>query len=254
MDIKFLLPDKKTIIDDPYQFPNIKKKNYLLGYLIHLKLLELNMKFVNKVYKTRSMYGIPEGGIPYNEFEKLKRSWKKAKKTNSGRQREINYNGRNIPIIGFEKLIVNDFKSFVRKDIFNNYNLLGNIADIILFGVAYVDSDLLPIAYYYQDGKAEGIPRVNIAIFGKITRNQLDIYLNNVFKEEIEKEISKLPPVFSPLPTNEQFDVYYLKNKFGFTHQEIAEKISQKYKKSGYVYTNSKKTYSKAKNNIKKLL
>ena len=240
MDIKFLLPDKKTIIDDPYQFPNIKKKNYLLGYLIHLKLLELNKKFENKVYKTRSMYGIPEGGIPYNEFEKLKRSWKKAKKTNSRRQREINYNGRNIPIIGFEKLIVNDFKSFLRKDIFNNYNLLGNIADIILFSVAYVDPDMLPIAYYYQDGKSEGIPRVNIAIFGKVTRNQLDIYLNHVFKEEIEKEISKLPPVFSPLPTNEQFDVYYLKNKFGFTHQEIAEKISQKYKKSGYVYTNSK--------------
>jgi hypothetical protein len=254
MDIKFLLPDKKTIIDDPYQIPNIKKKNYLLGYLIHLKLLELNKKFENKVYKTRSMYGIPERGIPYSEFEKLKRSWKKAKKTNSRRQREINYNGRNIPIIGFEKLIVNDFKTFLRKDVFNNFNLLGNISDIILFGIAYVDPDLLPIAYYYQEGKSEGIPRVNIAIFGNITRNQLDNYLDNVFKDEIEKEISKLPPVFSHLPTSEQFDIFYLRKKNNLKYTEIAEIIGKKYKKKGYTYSNVSKTYSKAKESVKNLL
>ena len=254
MEIKFLLPDRKTIVQSPFQIPDIKDENYLLGYLLHLKLFELNKKFLNKVEKLRLKYNISTEGIPYEEYKRLRRSWNRAKKTRTHKERQMIYMGKSIPIIGFDKLISNEVKVFLRKKIFNRYNLLSDIADIILFGMVYVEKSIYPIISHYQNGQIGGIPRVNISIFGTITRNQLDNYLDKEFKPIIEKEISKLPPIFPHLPTEEQFEIYFHRNKFGLNNTELASWFSERYQKKEYTYLNAGKTYSKAKESIKNLL
>lgn len=254
MEIKFLLPDRKTIVQSPFQIPDIKDENYLLGYLIHLKLLELNKKFLNKVEKLRLKYNIPTEGIPYEEYKRLRRSWSKAKKTQTKRKREMIYINKSIPIIGFDKLISDEVKAFLRKKIYNKYNLLRDITDIILFGMVYINKDIYPIISNYQNGQIGEIPRVNISIFGRITRNQLDNYLDKEFKPIIEKEISKLPPIFPHLPTEEQFEIYYQRNKFGLNLNEVANWFSERHQRKFYTYQNAGKTYNKAKESIKNLL
>lgn len=267
MKTNFLLPDKKTVVDSPFDIPDINKYPYRLNYLLYLKSLQFSDLFIKTVSQIRRQNNIPKEGIPIDNYLTMLKGQPKglyssmlkpAKNDNQLQNLKVSFEYNNntyIPSLIFSK-IKNDLKKFHPN---NSNESLGNfpssdLETIALFNTVLVDNNFqkLDVIFWYPENYEKGpLPRVNIGIFGNISKNQLQKYIEDVFDKEIKPSLLKLPDLYKNQLTKYELEVYefrYFNPEKSF--REIADILGPKMGKPYLIEDNVKKTYNKAKGKL----
>jgi hypothetical protein len=267
MKVRFLLEDKKTTVDSPYDITDINKYPYFLNHLLYLKSLQFSESFISTVSKLRLHNNVPDEGLPIDCYLKMLKAFPKdifsgmltsEKKESLWKNLKVSFEYNNntyIPSLILAE-IRNDLEKFYPK---HSYEAFGgfpssDIGMIALFNTVLVDNyyQKLDSIFWYPENFEKGpLPRINIGIFGNISKNQLQKYIEEVFDREIKPALLELPDLYKNQLTKYELEVYefrYFNPEKSF--REIADILGPKMGKPYLIEDNVKKTYNKAKRKL----
>lgn len=270
MKIRFVLPDRETIKDSPYEIPHITKHPFTLKYLLYLKSLQFSESFLEAVKEIRLQNHIPEDGIPVSNYLNMLETYKNGnyseilKEHKSGKnvlkdfKVSFEYKDRTyIPSLIFAD-IEKDLKKFYPVEFSDPLGGFprSDIGMIALFNAVLLYDELqkMEAIFWYPQNFIEGpLPRINIGIFANVSKRQLLKYIEANFDKEIKPQLLRLPVLYENQLSEYELQVYELRfSNPRMTFREIADALGPKIGKPYLTEDNVKKTFHTAKSKLQK--